>query len=166
YQAVTYAALLEAMVVDETHVEEAVTLNRCFSLVEFDFTDAAADLQRVKKIEIARLHDDFLYTPFGMPAAKAESEADRILFSDFDHVDDNIALHQFLGLLDVGGDISYELTAYGEGDVVLNTVTITEEIRNNVRLRLTGKLLGDSGAINGFSIMLDTEWGEALEGEF
>src|SRR5690606_23503582 len=42
YQAVTYAALLEGMVVDETHVEEAVTLNRCYSLVEFDFTDAEA----------------------------------------------------------------------------------------------------------------------------
>jgi len=166
YQAVTYAALLEGMVVDETHAEEAVALNRCYSLVEFDFTDAEANLQHVKKVEIVRLHNDFLYTPFGMPAAKAESEADRILFSDFNPLADNIALHQFLGLLDVGGDISYELTAYGEGDVVLNTVTITEEIRNNVRLRLTGKLLGESGAINGFSIMLDTEWGGTLEGEF
>src|SRR3546814_6279653 len=99
YQAVTYAALLEGMVIDDAHVEEAITLDRCYSLVEFDFTDAEADLQRVKKIEIVRLHDDFMYTPFGMPAAKAESDVERIQFSDFNHLGDTIALHQFLGLL-------------------------------------------------------------------
>ncbi|MEC3881102.1 hypothetical protein [Parapedobacter sp. 10938] len=166
YRAVSYAALLESVIVDEANVEETVTLNRCYSLVEFDFTDSETNLQRVKKIEIVRLHDNFLYTPFGMPAAKEESEVERIQFSDFDFAEDHIALHQFFGLIDVGGSISYELIAYGEGDVILNTVTITEDLRNNQILRLTGNLLGDSGAINGFSVALDTEWEEILEHGF
>lgn len=167
HRAVTYAALLEGVVVGEDHVEETATLDRCYSLVEFDFTDAETNLQRVKKIEVVRLHDDFLYTPFGRPAEVGVSEAERIEFTDFSSPEDyKIALHQFLGLLDVGGSVSYELTAFGEGDIVLNTVTITEEIRNNVRLRLTGKLLGDSGDINGFSVAFDTEWEEILEHEF
>src|SRR5690606_36560288 len=166
YRAVTYAASLESVVVDEANVEEAVRLRRCYSLVEFDFTDSEADLRRVKRLEIARLHKDFLYTPFGSTAGEADLGADRIQFRDFNYVEENIVLHQFFGLIDVGGNISYELTAYGEGDVVLNTVTISENIRNNVWLRLRGKLLGESGAINGFSVALDTIWDELLDGQF
>ncbi|HWL00518.1 MAG TPA: hypothetical protein VNQ55_11240, partial [Parapedobacter sp.] len=167
YRAVTYAVLLEDVVVSEAPVEEVATLNRCYSLVEFDFTDTETNLQRVKKIEIVRRHDDFLYAPFGIPAGVGLSEAERIEFAGFNSSEDyKIALHQFFGLLDGGGSISYELTAYGEGGVVLNTVTISQELRNNIRLRLTGKLLGDSGAINGFSVALDTTWGETLEQEF
>ncbi|MGV3761108.1 hypothetical protein [Parapedobacter sp.] len=167
YRAVTYAALLAGVVVGEAGVEETVMLNRCYSLVEFDFTDSDANLQRIKKIEIIRLHDDFLYAPFGVPATREESEAERIVFSDFNSLEDyKISLHQFFGLLDVGGNVNYELTAYGEGDVALNTVTIAQELRNNVRLRLTGKLLGDTGTINGFSVVFDNAWSETLEQEF
>lgn len=167
YQAVTYAALLDDIVVGETQVEETATLSRCYSLVEFDFTDNPAILRQVKKIGIVKLHDNFWYTPFGMPTSKEESEAQRIEFSNFNQIEDyKIALHQFFGLLDTGGSVGYEVTAYGEGDVVLNTVTITQTLRSNVVLRLTGKLLGDSGAINGFSVTLDTEWRETMEHVF
>lgn len=167
YRAVTYAALLEDVVIGGDNVTVDARLNRCYSLVEFDFTDLAADLQRVKTIQITRGHDNFLYTPFGMPAEVPMSDNHTIEFNGFDGIEDyRIALHQFFGLLTGAGAVNYELTAYGEGGVVLNTVTITHEIRNNVRLRLRGRLLGDTGAINGFSIALDTEWGESLDHEF
>ena len=167
YRAVAYTALLENIVVGEDHVEAAAMLSRCYSLVEFDFMDSETNLQRVKKIEIVRLHDDFLYTPFGIPTSAEESGAQRIEFGDFNNIEDyKISLHQFFGLLDEGGRINYELIAYGEGDVVLNTVSITEVLKNNVRLRLSGKLLGDAGAINGFSVALDTDWREILEHGF
>lgn len=167
FRAVTYASFVEDMVVSGVGTEVAAILSRCYSLVEFDFTDAASDLQRVKEIEVVRLHDDFLYAPFGMPASIEMSETQRITFDNFIHADDyKIALHQFFGLLDERASIGYELIAYGEGDVVLHTITVTQEIPNNVRLRLTGKLLGDTGAVNGFSVALDTAWGETLEHEF
>lgn len=167
YRAAAYTALLENIVVGEDHVEAAAMLSRCYSLVEFDFMDSETNLQRVKKIEIVRLHDNFLYTPFGIPTSAEDSGAQRIEFGDFNNIEDyKISLHQFFGLLDEGGRINYELIAYGEGDVVLNTVSITEVLKNNVRLRLSGKLLGDAGAINGFSVALDTDWREILEHGF
>lgn len=167
YRAVTYSALLDDVVIGGDHAVVDATLSRCYSLVEFDFTDAAADLQRVKRIDITKAHDNFLYTPFGVPAEVQMSDAHTIEFSGFDQVEDyRIALHQFFGLLAGVGTISYEVTAYGEGGVVLNAVTITHDIRNNIRLRLTGRLLGSSGAVNGFSMALDTKWGETLEREF
>lgn len=167
YRAVTYAVLLDNLVVDGRDAEMEAVLRRCYSLVEFDFTDLAADLLRVKKIEVTKQHGNFLYTPFGEPAEEHMSDIHTIEFSGFDGADDyRIALHQFFGLLVEDEAITYELTAYGEGGVALNTVTISQSIRNNVRLRLRGRLLGDTGAINGFSIALDPEWGELLDREF
>lgn len=167
YRAVTYAALLDDVVIGGHHAVIDAELSRCYSLVEFDFTDSARDLQRVKRIEITKGHDNFLYTPFGVPAEVQMSDAHTIEFSGFNQIEDyRIALHQFFGLLGGVRTINYELTAYGEGGVVLNTVMITNEIRNNVRLRLTGRLLGSLGAVNGFSLALDTKWGETVEHEF
>lgn len=167
HRAITYAALLEGMTVDGDDAEVGATLTRCYSLIEFDFTDLAADLQRVETIEIVRKHDDFHYTPFGLPNTVGTSDAERIEFSNFSSPEDyQLALHQFFGLPEGVSSITYEVTAYGEDGAVLNTVTISQSIRNNVRLRLRGRLLGDTGAINGFSIALDTEWGESLDHEF
>lgn len=167
YRAVTYAVLLDDLVIDGDNTAVTATLSRCYSRVEFDFTDLTTDLQRVKKIEITREHDNFLYTPFGLPAEVQLSDAHTIEFSEYDSVEDyEIAFHQYFGLLVGTVAVSYELTAYGEGGVVLNTVKINHDAPNNVRLRLTGQLLGNSGVINGFSVALDTEWSELLEHDF
>lgn len=167
HRAVTYSVLLEDVEVGGSDAVETATLTRCYSRVEFDFTDLSTDLQAVKKIVVTRGHDNYLYTPFGAPANLPMSDAQSITFSGFDRpADYQIALNQFLGLLDGTKHVSYELTAYGETDVVLNTVTISEDMGNNVRLRLSGRLLGNSGTINGFAVALDTDWGEVLDREF
>ena len=163
-EAVTYAALLEDVVVDGDYGGEEALLTRCYSLVEFDFTDDETSLHGVRKIEIVRKHQDFLYAPFGIPQGAAGSDTERITFAGFGDIPDyNIRLHQFFGLLDAGEDINYEVTAFGADDDVLNTVTISQVLQNNKHLRLTGKLLG--GAAN-FPIVLETEWGEVLESGF
>lgn len=162
--AVTYAALLEDVAVDATYAGEEAVMTRCYSLVEFDFTDDEASLQGVRKIEIVRKHRDFLYAPFGVPQGAAGSDTERITFTGFgDASGYKIRLHQFFGLLDAGEEISYEVTAFGADDDQLNTVTVNQVLQNNRHLRLTGKLLG---GITGFPVVLDTEWGEVLESEF
>ncbi|MFC3198682.1 hypothetical protein ACFOET_13735 [Parapedobacter deserti] len=167
YKAVTYAALLHGVEVDGTDREAAATLHRCYSLVEFDFTDLADDLQAVKKIVVTKDHDHYLYTPFGFPASSPISDAQSITFTGFTNRDDyRIALHQFFGLLEHTYGVNYVLTAYGNDEEILNTLTISQDIRNNVRLRLTGRLLGNTGAINGFAIELQTAWDETLTDEF
>lgn len=167
HHAVTYSALLEGLEVGESDTEAAAMLGRCYSLVEFDFTDLSTDLQAVKKIVVTRGHDNYLYTPFGTPADLPISDAQSITFSGFAKpADYRIAIHQFFGLLDDTRNVSYELTAYGEKDDVLNTITIAQDMANNVRLRLTGRLLGNSGTISGFAVALDTDWSEILEREF
>jgi len=167
HQAVTYAVLLEDLEVGESDTEAAIALNRCYSLVEFDFTDLADDLQAVKEIVVTKDHDSYLYTPFGTPASRPVSDTQSITFSGFDAAADyRITLHQFFGLVDRPYDVNYELTAYGADSQVLNVVTISESVTNNIRLLLTGRLLGNSGAINGFSVVLDTDWEEVLEKDF
>ena len=164
HEAITYVAMVQGLVIDDAQAEEEVVLNRCYSLIEFEFTDAESTLQQVKRIEVAQLHDDFFYTPFGTPQSIVGSDTRQIIFSDLGGDGSrNIRFHQFLGLLQEGMDIEYEITAYDEHDDELNKVTISEVLQNNKHLRLTGKLLG---ARSGFSISLNSDWDEVSDREF
>lgn len=167
HRAITYAVVLEDFEVGDSDREASAVLKRCYSLVEFDFTDLGEDLLAVKKIVVTKHHDNYLYAPFGTPVGSPVSDAQSITFSGFAAIADyRVALHQFFGLLDRPYDISYELTAYGDGDEVLNVVTISAAVTNNVRLLLTGRLLGNTGAINGFAVELETDWDDTMVQDF
>lgn len=165
--AVTYAALVNDLEVGEGDIEEGVTLNRCYSLVEFEFTDSPEDLGAVKRIVITRGHDNYLYVPFGIPSDLPVSDAQSVTFTGFAEVTDyRISFHQFLGLLADPGSISYELTTYGEDGQVLSTISLSQNILNNVRLLFRGQLLANAGSAGGFGIEINTDWGDNQEHEF
>ncbi|SFB95239.1 hypothetical protein SAMN05421747_102290 [Parapedobacter composti] len=167
HQAVTYASSIRNMEVGNADMEETITLKRCYSQITFDFTDFADDLLAVKKIVITREHPNYLYTPFGMPDAQPLSDVQSVSFSGFTDLSDyQVSFHQFLGLLNHPAEVIYELTAYGEDGGVLNTLILAEPIINNVRLLLRGRLLGNTGSVNGFAVVVDTEWDQSLEREF
>ncbi|WP_157278739.1 hypothetical protein [Olivibacter sitiensis] len=166
-RAISYALLLDDFAVGDTDRQEAAVLRRCYSLVEFQFTDQPDDLLAVKKIMLTRIHANYLYVPFGTPGTLPVSDAQSISFGNFSELADyQIKLHQFLGLVGEPRDVSYELSAFAADGSLLNSVTVDKEIPNNVRLLFTGSLLGDVGRTNGFDIGLDSDWDETLESEF
>ncbi|WP_257666239.1 hypothetical protein [Parapedobacter tibetensis] len=162
-EAVIYSLLMESIEVDDQDTQESAVLKRCYSLVEFNFTDHPSDLLTVKEIVLKRLHEDFFYTPFGIPENIPMSNAQSITFGNVSAL---IEFNQFLGQLTDLEQVSYELIAYGEDGEVLNTVAVSHQIPNNVRLVFTGRLLGDIGRINGFDIAIGTDWDDTVEGSF
>jgi len=165
--AITYACVLQDFEVGAADMEQTIVLNRCYSSVEFDFTDLAEDLLSVKKIVITKGHDNYLYTPFGQPEGLPVSDIQSMIFSDFSQVADyRISFNQFLGLLDGTRNVTYEVTAYDQNENILNALTLSEDITNNVRLLFTGRLLGNTGTVNGFLIDFNTDWNQVREHEF
>ncbi|MBK1438715.1 hypothetical protein JHJ32_01820 [Parapedobacter sp. ISTM3] len=166
-QAITYASLVNRVEVTDADEEATVTLGRCYSLVEFDFTDRVRDLLTVKKIAVTRLHDNYLYTPFGAPIALPITDAHTMVFDGFTDAEDyRIAFHQFLGMPTDTRHVRYEVTAYDEDDELLNKFSVDEHILNSVQLKFSGRLLGTLGSINGFNVELDTEWHDRVESKF
>ncbi|PPL01405.1 hypothetical protein [Parapedobacter indicus] len=166
HRAVTYALLRSDLEVGDTDVAESAVLTRCFSLIKFNFADLMGDLQKITKITVTRSHENYLYTPFGIPSGLPMSDAQSIAFSDFETTEDfQIAFHQFFGLIDEGHtyDVNYELTAYGADEEVLRSVTVAESIRNNVQLLFSGKLLGD---LDRFAIDINPDWDDTIEQKF
>ncbi len=164
YQAVTYALLKQHFEVGATDVTEPAVLTRCFSLVTFNFTDLWTDLAEVKKIDITRQHDNYLYTPYGNPAEVPIVDLHTLTFDELVAAEDyQLRFHQFLGIPDDLQYLSYELTAYGMDGKKLNTVILSERIRNNVQLRFSGRLLAD---LDRFSIGIDPDWDETIEHDF
>ena len=163
-KAVTFALLKAGFVVDDADITEPAVLTRCFSAVEFDFADVWEDLAPVSKIEITRKHENYVYTPFGIPSEVPVDDLNTISFERFASEDDfQLTFHQFLGLVTDPQNIAYQVTAFGEEGNVLNTVTLTEAIRNNVQLSFHGKLLGD---VSRFAVTFDPDWEERIEHPF
>ncbi|SEK33700.1 hypothetical protein [Parapedobacter koreensis] len=167
HEAITYASFIRNVEVTDADIEETVTLERCYSLVAFDFTDIVTDLLAVKKITVTRLHDNYLYTPFGETTEQPITNVQTIVFSGFRNAEDyRIAFHQFLGIVPDVRQVNYEVIAYGEEDELLNSVTIDEQITNSVRLTFSGRLTGGAGRINGFNVVLDATWRDDVEKAF
>ncbi len=165
-QAITYAAMLADVEVDEDDVEAAAILVRCYSLVEFSFQDVWSELSAVKKIEVSRLHGNHLYTPFGPPSSPPVSEAQTIAFDGLAEAQDyHLVFHQFLGLAGAALPLSYRLVAYDAADNVLNTVTVGESVPNNVILRFNGRLMG-AALPDKFAIQIKTDWDDTIERPF
>ena len=162
--AITYAWLRDDFVVGDEDVAAPAVLTRCFSAVKFDFTDVWEDLTKVRKIDIIRQHENYIYTPFGEPSEMPLAEPDTIsrmaLVSEEDYA---ITFHQFLGLSDQPKNVSYELKAFGADGEVLNTLIVNERIQHNIQLVFRGKLLGD---LDRFLIEINPDWDEIREHEF
>lgn len=164
YQAITYASLKRNFEVGSADVVESTVLTRCFSLVSFDFTDLWPDLTEVKKIDITHQHEDYLYTPYGEPIELPMSDLHTITFDGLPTEENyQLTFHQFLGMPDDVQHVSYELTAYGMDGEKLNTVIVSEDIRNNMQLRFRGQLLGN---LDRFSIEIVPDWEEVIERDF
>lgn len=166
HRAVTYAVRLDDVPVDGTDREVPALLERCYSLVEFRFTDDPEALRRIDRIEVTRDMDDYLYVPFGMPGAVPMPDVRSVSFDGFgDSGADRVALHQFLGRAESPLPVAYTLTAYDRNGQVLRAISLTQEITANVYLRLTGRLLGDAPS-GGFAVEFEREWDEVLDRTF
>jgi len=164
YQAVTYASLKRNFEVGSSNVAESAILTRCFSLVAFDFTDLWPDLREVKKIDITRQHEDYLYTPYGEPIELPMSDRHTLTFDKLATEENyQLTFHQFLGMSDDVQNVSYELTAYGIDEEKLNTVSVSADIQNNMQLRFRGRLLGN---LDRFSLEIHSDWEETVERDF
>lgn len=164
YRAVTYALSRQNFEVGAADIAEPAVLTRCFSLVTFDFTDLWTDLTEVKKIDVTRRHENYLYMPYGEPTELPMGDLNTVSFDRLITAEDyQLTFHQFIGTPVGPQNVSYELTAYGIDGNELNTVIISEEIRNNVQLRFSGRLLGD---LDRFSIAINPDWEETIEHAF
>ncbi len=164
HRAATYAWLWEEFEVGDTDVSEPAVLTRCFSAVEFDFTDFVADLASVDRIDITRLHPNYVYTPFGEPTQLPDTEITSMTFLSTELTEGHrLAFHQFLGMPSEPREVRYRVTAYGEGNEELNTVVVNERVMNNVQLVFRGHLLGE---LSRFAISVDPHWGDIIEHGF
>lgn len=164
YRAVTFALLKRDFEVGNGDVMEPAVLTRCFSSVTFDFTDLWSDLTEVKKVDVVSQHENFLYMPYGEPAGQPISDRNTLTFDRLETEEDyQLTFHQFLGISNDLQNVSYLVTAYGVDGEELNTVVLSEDIRNNMQLRFSGRLLGN---IDRFSIEINPVWDEMVEHEF
>ncbi len=164
YQAITYASLKRNFEVGSDDVAESAVLTRCFSLITFDFTDLWQDLTEVKQVDITRQHEDYLYMPYGEPIELPMSDVHTLTFDELTTEENyQLTFHQFLGMPDEGQNVSYELTAYGIDGEKLNTVIVSEDIRNNMQLLFRGRLLGN---LDRFSIEINADWDETIDHDF
>lgn len=165
--ALTFGHLIDDFEMGEEERQEQVLLRRLFSNIRFDLEDAPSDLLRVKRLVISRLHDHFLYLPFGAPTSFPLADAPSILLNDpFGAGQASINFHQFIGLLEGARDLEYELTAFGDGPEPLSHIVLSKTAPNNVQVVFSGKLLGDRTKGNIFGVEIDKEWDDIFEEDF
>lgn len=162
-QAIIFGERTPRFPIDVNNFSVDVTLNRLFSNIKFEFTDDE-DLAHVSKIVITRQHGNFFYMPFGWPTSIPSSDASMITFeTPFLTEEKTISFNQFLGSPEAPEELEYMVTVYGEDDSIIRYFTVANNIRNNVQLVFTGKLLEGTDRNGGFAITLNETWNEQVE---
>lgn len=166
HQAVIFGSQITDITVSENTNPVEVALNRYFSNVKFEFTDQT-DLSLVNKIVINRMHENFVYTPYGLPSSLPVSDASMITFVDpFKEETKSIAFNQFIGNVNHPVDLTYNVLVYGADNELLRDFTVNNAVKNNVQLLFTGELLKGTDRNGNFLIEWNEQWDDAVSGEF
>lgn len=160
--ATVFGGRKDNIIVEESDVEDTLTLIRLFSKVSFEFTDEAG-LPDITRLEVSCDHQPFWYTPYGYTGELPTPEVRGLTFtSPFQYGETGIAFHQFMGIATEPQPVSYTVTVYDTNNQPIRTFTVTSAIKNNVQLTFTGNLQAASGLSGGFSIGWNTHWDDQL----
>ncbi|WP_164111326.1 MULTISPECIES: hypothetical protein [Sphingobacterium] len=136
--------------------EIEIRLQRLFSQVKFEFTDAA-DLSVVEKIGISQQHDPFFYAPFSPQLANPIlDQSDVEIAADF-NTNKQLIFNQFMGIHTTAVPLKYEVVLYGATGV-LRTFQVESTLRNNMQLVFRGNLLQQLNVDGKFQIFKQMDW--------
>ncbi|MEH6304914.1 hypothetical protein RYH73_04630 [Olivibacter sp. CPCC 100613] len=142
-----------------------VTLKRYFSQVKFEFTDEE-DLAHIRKINIRREHNHFVYVPFGSNPLSLDTGATSIEFyPQFNSENKSLSFNQFMGELIDPIELRYVVSVYDTNDTLLRTFTLSSSIKNNVQLLFKGNLLEEEDKQQ-FQIEWNQAWDDSLTETF
>ena len=166
HQALIFGTQITDITVSENNSPIEVALKRYFSNVKFEFTDQT-DLSFIDKIVINRMHENFIYTPYGAPSSLPVSDASMITFvHPFKEETNALTFNQFIGEVNQPVELSYNILIYGENDELLRDFIVHNAVKNNVQLLFKGELLKDLDKKGDFIIEWNEQWGDPVNGEF
>src|SRR5690606_21976000 len=133
-----------------------IELNGYYSERRVAFTDRG-ELSEVAKLVVKQEQEAALYAPF-LPTMETPEEvfSEIIVYPKFDASTREVFVHQFIGNTPLPVLLRYTLEVYNAADELLRKFQVESEIRNNIRLLFSGKLLD---ATNGqFVVRLNEDW--------
>lgn len=137
-------------------VESEIRLQRLFSQIKFEFTDAV-DLSVIKKIGISQMHDPFFLAPFNPQLANPIlDQSDVEIAADFNK-NKQLIFNQFMGINTTVVPLKYEVVLYGSAGV-LRTFQVESTLKNNMQLVFRGNLLQQLNVSGKFQVFKQTDW--------
>ncbi|WP_343537003.1 hypothetical protein AB3466_21600 [Sphingobacterium thalpophilum] len=141
-------------------IDRVLTVNRIYSEIKFESLDSE-DLSRIDSIHIRQLHAAFQYYPFASAANDKQDQTVLRLVPGFSVTNKTFRFHQFMGDIAQDVPIKYELTLFKDGAAV-RVFELGSAIRNNVQILFRGKLLEGVGASQGFQVVKNEKWRDAV----
>lgn len=145
-------------------IENEIRLQRLFSQVKFEFTDAT-DLSVIKRIGISQRHDPFFLAPFNSQLANPIlDQSDVEIVADF-NTNKQLIFNQFMGISSMSVPLKYEVVLYGDTGI-LRTFQVESTLKNNMQLVFRGDLLKQLNVGEKFQVFKHTDWGGEKEEGF
>lgn len=145
-------------------IENEIRLQRLFSQVKFEFTDAT-DLSVIKRIGISQRHDPFFFAPFNSQLANPIlDQSDVEIVADF-YTNKQLIFNQFMGISSMSVPLKYEVVLYGATGI-LRTFQVESTLKNNMQLVFRGDLLKQLNVGGKFQVFKHTDWGGEKEEGF
>lgn len=147
------------------NIREAVLLDRYYSQIKFQFTDAQ-DLSAVDRVVVVRRGEPLFYAPFNVQMANPVLDQSEIELSPSFAQSKELQFNQFIGRVDNPVNLSYSILIYGINGELLRTLEVSAVARNNVQVLFRGELLGALPFQTSFQIAINEEWDEQVEVQF
>lgn len=153
----------ELEVTDGT-AESQISLQRLFSQVKLEFTDAV-DLSVISKIGISQQHDPFFYAPFNPQLANPILDQTDIDITANFNTNKQLVFNQFMGVKPTAVPVKYTVVVYSSTGVLRN-FQLESILKNNMQLVFRGNLLDQSSSNGKFQVSKQMDWDGQKEGEF
>ncbi len=140
-----------------------LTLERWYSQVTFAFTDT--DLSLANRVVVRALHDPFYFMPWGQAVTDPIPDHTELVFQEAFITDRQITFNQFLGPLAETKEVSYQLEVYAD-ERLIRTLTVGDNMKNNMQLTFSGELMKDVQAQGSFVIHKNEAWSGTIEAAF
>lgn len=151
------------LVVSQAQTKQ-ITLERLFSQVKIEFTDAVG-LDLVTKIVVDQQHDPFFFAPYNTMMSNPLLDQSSIeVKADF-AANKQLQFNQFLGLLALASPVTYNVYVYGSAGL-LRTINLSSSLRNNMQLVFRGNILDGIEQNTRFSILKNENWNGEQTTEF
>ncbi len=147
------------------NMQESVRLDRYFSQIKFQFTDAQ-DLSIVDRVVVVRKGEPFFYAPFNLQMMNPVLDQSEIELHPSFGLSKELHFNQFIGRVDNPVNLDYQLLIYAASGELLRTLDVAALARNNVQIVFRGELLGSLPFDTGFQIDINEEWDDQVEVQF